>query len=993
MSRSLIFQCEDWSNYWDYAYQWSNTDIFGPSQKAVFSGGATNLFTDFLSDEGSMLVAVILRGQSQTYPKMKGLAAGIMAMVEAIGGSYYSRPDEKGNEPKKYAGQNIFFSIAELRLHITQMMGMFENDPTSRNLLAKQGFDGMFGRAIGGLGEQVSIRQAITAVSKIIFHETYPQPCPLYKPGSGRAPTGAARIKYTDADYAQDVVGSAKRAIEELERIQSGLRDVESKTAAQEKELAAASSPFIVDSMVDPKADLRNLKLSLANVKDALQKAQGSFSTSRVPDVVRTIFSNAIRSLSSAVNNAPNWTVKAPTSTKALTEDKIAEALVQLRRMLDLTVNVMPLSARVPARLLQQIYRPDIWFGAPPRCNVLFPDMYENLTYQRMFLQEPTRFLLKTNDEFFGEDFLFDSFYFAPQAGSLKKDQANLMDVMRNDLLDHELFTGILPVFEKMGEFNIFASRSSMTTGGKVPKVSFAQRSANFIYFKYRFNARQLHVEGLFNPYVAVGFPGLILDRYIDAAASETLHNMREEFGKRTGVALPPKYTAELLGTNFLANFTEITHQVSQEQLRGHTSITCGYARQPDEGTEFLGVVEKIQTVQQRMTGDAKRTTDVACIDAPALYSIGPNGGRITGRQEVTDMYASDGVNVDSAGVHPSGNNHLPVFFGGSRRAGKPPGAVSSPSDQEIEDRQQQAFNRLMAQPGGHTPAQTAKLMEGFASDKKEGVGTAASGTYKGLEAPIGVLVTANDLRSAALADFLGDPYRQVVFRAFRIQEEVPRYKRTRVDLSAEDIIRPGWYGDIWASGQIGQVYQDFFGIGSISDATVILDSGNNSQPSASETFLKSVEESKATGTDPCAASAALPVVTSLAEGLSIEQAAEFLTASYSYVKQAGLDVDEFIRAYTWRPIATLTDMFGTEDLQFDASGVNVTSSHAVEGFHSRAFGPYSDLYGIVSPELEDVIGLKRGSTAAQRGDTRGRKREAVSAYVSALSFSKALLG
>ena len=89
MNRSLIFQCEDWSNYWDYAYQWSNTDIFGPGMKAVFSGGATNLFTDFLTDSGNMLVAIILQGKSQTYPKMRGLAAGIMAMVEAIGGSYY----------------------------------------------------------------------------------------------------------------------------------------------------------------------------------------------------------------------------------------------------------------------------------------------------------------------------------------------------------------------------------------------------------------------------------------------------------------------------------------------------------------------------------------------------------------------------------------------------------------------------------------------------------------------------------------------------------------------------------------------------------------------------------------------------------------------------------------------------------------------------------------------------------------------------------------
>jgi hypothetical protein len=58
-SRSLVLQCQDWSNYWDYAYQWSNTDLFGPGYKALFSGGATNLFTDFLEDEGSAILRIL----------------------------------------------------------------------------------------------------------------------------------------------------------------------------------------------------------------------------------------------------------------------------------------------------------------------------------------------------------------------------------------------------------------------------------------------------------------------------------------------------------------------------------------------------------------------------------------------------------------------------------------------------------------------------------------------------------------------------------------------------------------------------------------------------------------------------------------------------------------------------------------------------------------------------------------------------------------------
>src|SRR5690606_13148699 len=54
VNRSVVLQCSDFSNYWDYAYQFNNTDIFGPGIKAMFTGGSTNLFTDFLSSPGEI---------------------------------------------------------------------------------------------------------------------------------------------------------------------------------------------------------------------------------------------------------------------------------------------------------------------------------------------------------------------------------------------------------------------------------------------------------------------------------------------------------------------------------------------------------------------------------------------------------------------------------------------------------------------------------------------------------------------------------------------------------------------------------------------------------------------------------------------------------------------------------------------------------------------------------------------------------------------------
>lgn len=932
MNRSLVLQCEDWSNYWDYAYQWSNTGIFGPGQKAIFSGGATNLFTDFLTSKGSMLTAILLKGKCNTFPKLQGLAAGVVRLIEAIGGSYYVPTGVKGL--KKFAGQNVFFSISELRLHITQMITAFETDPTSKKLLSRQGYGGMFNRTLGGLGEQVSIRKAITAITKVMFHETYPQPCPYYKPGTGTDPQGTRRVRISQDKRWSFFARQSAVIAKNLDSIRTSVGEMKSQPVLAQRSFSKSV-----------RASMKGYKDKIDGQLTLLRQSLPTLKQRSAPDMLVSIYTLAIKALKDASRATSNWRPGGKDYWTKLFESKLDEAITQLRRVPNLTVALGNLKERTPARLVQQILRPDIWFGSPPRCNVLFPEMYEQISYQRMFLQEPTRFLLKTNNEFFGEDFLFDKFYFAPQAGSLKKDQAQLRDVLRNDILDHELFTGILPVYEKMGEFNVFAARSNRELQGKVVKVSYAQRSANFLYFKHRFNARQFQLSGRFNPYVAVGFPGLIIDKWLDRGVAERIRNIREEFlseNPEASNALLPKYSAELIGANFLANFAEVTHQVSQEQLRGHTMIRCTYARLADEDTEFLNIGSKVQQVQKRQEGEAVRTTNVAALFAPELYSLGPNQGRIVSALDVTDKFVSTAgrTTATTADILTAGQE-LPVYFGGARRA------------------------------GGN------KLQDFFA--------------------PVGRVVTPlNDFPTnqvKAITEFFGiQADTELFFRAYAVKEEVPRYKLEEVDIPAEELIRPGWYGDIWSPGKIGEVYRDFLGIGSITEPTTILDGKGNVAGQASENFKRAVEEAQ-TSEDVDWAVDDLPIVVSLGEGSTIGQAAEFLNLTYSYVKQADLDADEFIRAYTWRPIATLIDMFGTEDLEFTEDGSSVANEGAIEGFHSRAFGPYEDVFGLVTPEIETVLGIKRGSTTAQRADTRKRKLERVLKFSTALTGGRAQVG
>ncbi len=921
VKRSLVLQCVDLSNYWDYAYQWSNTDIFGPGIKAVFSGGATNLFTDFLSSKGSVITGIVTSGRCNSFPNLKGLAAGIVRLIEAIGGTYTPQPGSGG---KRYAGQNLFFSLAELRLHITQMVAAYADDPTAKRILSRQGYSGMFERALGGQGGQTSIRQAINALSKIMFHEMYGQPCPMYIPGGGGEVSGVTRRRVKGDPTWGFISDRAREISDGLTEILNGLRELEGE-ADQLKAIG-----------ISTRSTLRSYEKRLQILQKRLRQTVVEISRRtrgpvKPPDVAKSIYSTSAQYVGLAKAYLRWWRSKAPKSVRDRVYTKLEDAIANLKRAEILTFVETARKDIYPARLVQQIFRPDIWFGAPPRCNVLFPEHYTNLTYQRMFLQEPTRFLLKTNDEFFGEDFLFDRFYFAPQAGTLREDHARLRNMLRRDVLDHELFTGILPVFEKMGEFNVFAARSG-TVSGDVPKVSLAQRSANFLYFKHRFNSRQMQVQGRFNPWVACGFPGLIIDKYVDAATLALHNELRAKVNDRTGSNLSQIEIAEILGTNFLGNFTQVVHNVSQAPESGTTQINCSYPRQPEESTEFLGAFDKIGAVRKRDDVDATRSTPIAAVNPPKPFSLGPNNGRITYVQDVTNLYVYGAT--DELGVRT---------------------------------------------------AESGKLLPLFDVDV-----TRSLRKKSPARVPIGVPVSALSVGEPAIEQVTGAPENTVVFRAYLVTESVPRYSRQQVLLPAEELIRPGWYGEIWSPSKIGKVYNDFFSIGAITDPQVVTGPGG----ATSSTIDPEAEDALAQQQDAEDADDPrndAPGVLALEEGASIQQAVEFLHLTYSYIKQAQLDTEEFIRAYTWRPVATMVDIFGTSDLNFSSDGLIVTGGR--EGFHSKAFGPYDNLYGLVPASVEDVLGIRRGEVAAQKADTRKRKLEAVQAYISALRFSRALLG
>lgn len=923
--RALVLQCADWSNYWDYAYQWTNTGLFGPGIKALFAGGSTNLFTDFLSSSAEVITN-ILRTPSISFPKLEGLAGGIIHLLESIGGSYYY--------DKKIAGQNIFFTLAELRLHINQMIVAVENDPTAKRLLAVQGYGGLMSRLLGGMGGQTSIRQSINALQGIIFHETYAQTCPKYIPGTEGTVSGETRRRLDQDPNAAFILQTAKVIAEELENVKLQLRVADTRPDVAVFTQKASVQGSLRQQII---TRLRKQQQLLKTVTQQMRK---------LPPIIylgvadaSPLLTLAAQYLGYAAIFTQRWKATNESSIKQV-EAPINAAIERLKRVASLTIVTSSKKNRMPARLAQHILRPDVWFSAPPRCNVLFPEHYNRLSYRRSFMEEPTRLLLKTNDEFFGEDELFDRFYFAPKTKSVSKSKATLSSLLQNDLLEHELFTGILPVFEKMGELNIFAARGGVVKD-KVPQVGLAQRSANFIYFKYRYAARQMVVSGRFNPYIALGFPGLIIDKYVDVNVLK-LHN---ELLQKTGQAT--RDINKLLGTSFLGNFTQAT--ISVNQSAGQMDIVCSYPRQPEESVEFLGATDLAeQTVSKRFQDDAVRVTDVAAIVQPTLQSLGPNLGKITRVEDVSFQYKGSTETGDPLNTMSS----KPLLLFNARRGQKPRPAAG----------RKHARVPIGVSVDARFLDKEVLFELGILSDEKN--------------------VNANDA-------FYKQPHFVTIY-TFRIEEEVPRYQQVPVDLPAEEYIRPGWYGDIWHPAQIGKAYDLFFSTGAITDPHTVTDP-NGAGGGTTSTAADEAAATAAETDDPSDPRKDALAAYTLNAGASIEQAAAFLIATYSHIKQAGLDVEDFIRSYTWRPVATLVDMFGTRDLQLSPDGQYVVQG--LEGFHSRAFGQFDNLFGLVTPEIEEVVGIKRGTTAAQKGDTRKAKQDAVKDYLAGLGIGRAILG
>ena len=1063
-TRGIVLQCMDWSSYWDFAFQYqvSGYSLGGGGIRAAFTGASTTIFNSFLDGDAD-IITQLMSTAPRGFPQLQGTLLGALVhIIEAIGGTYYGRNAVRGT--------NDFFSLAEMRLHLTQMVGAnpFSNRDENR-LLRAHGFGSLFRRKLAGLGKQVSIRAVLNALQPYIFHDIVPVTSPHFIPATTdpRLPQ-FEKVGIEEDEESAPIARTARfiksRALE-LKSRQGNSTDSRSSQRQSRRRGGLARE-------ID-----RYRRMCIT----AMERARGVGVNRRVDRRFDRLFrlegvhekfaaaAEKFRGIKNATRTASGAGVRP--HQLFLTGSRSAKAVVRLCDELEADMNKVLASkhrrriARTtqqpdpPPRLITQAWRPDVWMVAPPRCNVIFPELYSQFSYSRNFMQETTRLLLRTSSVFFGSDILFDGFYMAPSRavgqrdgersparGRLNKTPPDVVDAPAwfiRDLMEHELYTGILPKFERMSNLNLHALRGAtgtVATEQGAVRVSYAALACNHIFFKQRFQSRQLQFSGKFNPFVVNGFPTVIIDKYqsradvdnseydaaLAARIAEAANEGRGEIGglpaeQEDQVALASdgrvleladQIAAQTPNTHYLGTPQALTHTVSIDG-GGTTSMQMGYARTTNETTEFLG--DARSTTGRSPQFDRLRDTSVASTVAwtsePQVGDRGPRGGDITHVDDVTEEYR--------------------------RRQGARPTRGRRGRTASGQDRLRHASRTQIPLwiPGG----------------------TISRRRYRGTRVLVGVsqAAAAYGPEVVAIVGSIGEQQAGFItrtdgtrteifieFKAWRIRETIGIYRRRgTTSLPPEELVFPPWYGDHWKAHAVGGIYSHLFGTGSIVDETTFraptdssgrttrdADGGDPSgvtQPRDTDPTKPMVTESEdipgeghstqpATGGDahgpPRQDTEPVGETIGMVQGRGeINQAIEELVRVYSRVRQERWDVNEFIRSYTWRPIASVVDLFGTASLEISDEG-EVVQGH--EGFHSRAFGDVDDLRQLVSnvdgrprrilgltledpddPSTSDADRAERDQGIAARLDTRREKRLPVFRYLQALLSSRGILG
>lgn len=929
-SRAVILQCLDFSSYWDSchatAIDWGLTgNAF--NNDSFLTASNPSLFDNIINQQPTVVLNWLRsRPETPSLKSMSGLAGGIIRMLEAMGGI-------SGHEK----GVNDFFTVAELRCRILAQIAAEENDQTAVNILDGKVFSEWLKNGLENIGLQVTFRDMMKMLFQYIYYDMVPNPAPYYQPA--KAPSIFTQ-KVTSDTIASSPVGKA--AITFIRRMKDNVS-----SQKDERIDSPASKSVVVGTITDiddVSAKLRGLSAKAAS--KALEKLRGA--RDHLSGVVNGGFQASNNPLPKVVDLLEAAAVAAETSTTKVSSTTKTET--------DAT----------SSRLVTQIIRPDVFFAAPPRCNVIFPEQYSQIAYDRNFLSEVTRSHLIIYSQLLtngpGNDArLFSDSVVVPSIASGSKIISKYGGpATYRALMDHEVHTGIIPRSEWLP-----SSAAGAPGGGgdlRGERLGWGKKAALFHFFKYRFGGRTVNLAGRFNPYLVCGFPGLVITRPLKIAGDL-------EFLKSTDEDLLEKIQASNdIPMQLVGMIGAVSHNV--DQGGGTTTVMMHHSRHHGgKDDDFLN----IQISEEKSVPRVIRTV----LDLSLIRDNKEFRDLLVG---VTPQ-ESDETTASAAFFEQKKKE---VLFSTKK--------VSLGVEEESDIRLQMLFrvDRNLHDTGF---IRTAKGdIEGVKSGTN--IPFPAGRLTKGSKGRFGKIIGVEVLDGTV--DSIPEAGNKDAYRKVAIYEE--RNVTVSVAKPPESIMHPSWISQAYNNENIGsQIYQKFFGVESIVDEVSFTGlSAGDFISNGKGLVVNSNDFSNEKDLD-----AAIQDFAKDAQVKSIERATNFLSFVYGLVRSEGQDIDSFIRSYNNRPIASLTDVMGSADLELGVlpdGSVQVTAGTL--GFHSLAIHPTvveaKNLAGLLKdPDTQmNRLGGSGAKTQVPPGyDVRWEKRERVVRYLEKLQEGPAFRG
>jgi hypothetical protein len=982
LGRQTVLQCMDLSSYWDCCYQFFSDYSAGGNgltdKHHQFVGAGEGIFDNLSGHDWVISRLLQSPPKSPEYQECKGLQGGLIHLLECVGGLRYRNDKFEG-----FKGVNDFFTIAELRYGLMSMLGAISADTTSAKLFSGKAFRTWLKNGMTSIGTLVSFRDMLNHVNRFIFHNIYPNPCARYVPGGT---VKSKRVMVSTTSYVDASIGPGLR--DDMSEVHVMLLKAEVALNFLAGDSRTATSP-VADPLAyatdNTREALKILKLLIEGV-DATQ-ADNAEDISTELKSVKSNVSNALDSLPTLQPYSSEDTRfvgsgGGATSSTGETASKSKKAAGFLRSassaLWDLytkeVAQYKPKSVEVPGAsfLYNQLFFPEAFFVAPPKCNVIFPDQYFDLNFSRNFLREVTRLAAQAGLGMLGGGRqgaeLFSRYYIAPNIRDVRGGLVFSTPSQGSKIiLPHEVHTGIVPKFEWITDGHRWGVKAAYGSNASRPeKIHYLQRLANFQFFLHRWSARQLSVGGIFNPNIVAGLPGVVIDR---SAPSPVVVQELEKILQR-----------RMLPTQFVGKVMGFSHAIGQQG--GSTSIQYGFARtHRGLDDEFMGILNKEVTTEKPADVLEVWPKLTVTSEDPAELRENQTGTESTETQKAqSKQRARVGKNIEL-------RKSIVRLWTENKLA--PP--LTIPLLGKVKKVETKGKAQLLSDEAEELGISEAY----FTKNAVVGDGSFGSPSEKHIVVPETITVTFNPIVGTGQFE--------------------------RSNLSFEDAVRPGWFmKDVWGNENITEkVYYPLLGSRSITDDSM-------SQEQQDE-LLKRWKADQQARITPTADGKTVVDVESLdskfkitvAPG-SVEEAIDSVSLLYSMTKEKGGNIHGFIRDYTKRPIANMVDILGSQSLEFDSTGKVKDPDTMIEGFHSRAFGDYNtdvqlpDREGGTSKAGKDALfnlmeGVANPATLKRTGmidtkntprtpiraelDPRGRARGRVRAYMEELKISRGLLG